>query len=36
MAPEVLNKLDHKAEPIDVWSLGVTFVAMLTGRNIIF
>ncbi|MES1905078.1 MAG: Serine/threonine-protein kinase Chk1 [Paramarteilia canceri] len=32
MAPEVFNKKDHLAEPIDVWSVGITFIALLSGQ----
>ena len=32
MAPEVMNNFPHHAEPVDIWSAGITFIAILTGR----
>lgn len=32
MAPEIIKKKGYEAFPVDVWSLGVVFFAMLFGR----
>jgi len=31
LAPEVIQKKPYKAEPIDVWSIGIVLVALLAG-----
>jgi len=31
LAPEVIQKVPYKAEPVDVWSCGIILVALLAG-----
>jgi len=31
LAPEVIQKKPYKAEPIDIWSIGIVLVALLAG-----
>jgi len=31
LSPEVIQKKPYKAEPIDVWSIGIVLVALLAG-----
>lgn len=33
VAPEVMSKPKYKPAPVDVWSLGIILVTMLTGGN---
>lgn len=33
LAPEVLARSNHKAEPIDIWSCGIVLVTMLSGEH---
>jgi MAP/microtubule affinity-regulating kinase len=32
MAPEIIMRRDYKAQPVDIWALGVLLYAMLTGK----
>ncbi|MEN2497781.1 MAG: Serine/threonine-protein kinase Chk1 [Marteilia pararefringens] len=32
MAPELFKKLPHCGEPLDVWSAGITYIALITGQ----
>ncbi|XP_048588544.1 serine/threonine-protein kinase Chk1 isoform X2 [Nematostella vectensis] len=32
VAPEVLGKMDYRAQPADIWSCGIVLVAMLAGE----
>lgn len=31
LAPEVIQKIPYKAEPVDVWSCGIILIALLAG-----
>lgn len=32
MAPEIVNKQEYYAKPVDIWSLGVLLYVFLNGR----